>query len=83
LNPNKKVVIPFTRTRSLKRLEEPSLFNKMIQITSKIKYFGITLAKGLIWKKQIDIAINKAYRAFWTCRSMPGKTWQLKPRVVY
>jgi hypothetical protein len=27
--------------------------------------------------------INKAYKAFWTCRSMFRKTWRLKPKVIY
>jgi hypothetical protein len=35
------------------------------------------------WKKQVDNAISKAYRAFWMCRSTFGKTWGLKQKVVY
>ena len=27
--------------------------------------------------------MNKAYRAFWTCKGTFGKTWGLKPRVVH
>jgi hypothetical protein len=27
--------------------------------------------------------MNKAYRALWTCKGTFGKTWGLKPRVVY
>jgi hypothetical protein len=27
--------------------------------------------------------INKAYRAFWTCKGTFGKTWGLKPRVLH
>jgi hypothetical protein len=34
-------------------------------------------------KKQLDKMINKAYRAFWTCRGSFEKTWGLKPKVVY
>jgi hypothetical protein len=41
------------------------------------------LDKGLTWKKQLDKAITKAYKAFWTCRDTFGKTWGLKPKVVY
>jgi hypothetical protein len=50
---------------------------------SKVKYLGIILDKGLTWKKQLDKAISKAYKAFWTCRCTFGKTWGLKPNVVY
>jgi hypothetical protein len=27
--------------------------------------------------------MNKVYKAFWTCRSTFGKTWGLKPKVIY
>jgi hypothetical protein len=37
----------------------------------------------LTWKKQLDKVINKAYKAFWTCRGTFGKTWGLKPKVIY
>jgi hypothetical protein len=78
INPNKTVIIHFTRKRELKGLKEPSLFNKRIQLSSEVKYLGITLDKGLKWKKkQLDKAINKAYKAFWTCRGSFGKTWEL------
>ena len=34
-------------------------------------------------EKQLDKAINQAYKAFWTCRGMFGKTCGLKSKVVY
>jgi hypothetical protein len=34
-------------------------------------------------KKQMDKVTNKAYRAFWMCRDTVGKTWGLKPKVMY
>jgi hypothetical protein len=33
-------------------------------------------------KDAVDNVINKAYRVIWMCRSMFGKTWELKPKVV-
>jgi hypothetical protein len=36
----------------------------MIQLSSEVKYLGITIDKGLTWEKQLDKAINKAYTAF-------------------
>jgi hypothetical protein len=44
------VIISFTRKRELKRLKEPSLFNKRIQLSSEVKYLGMTLDKGLTGK---------------------------------
>jgi hypothetical protein len=77
------VVIPFTRNRNTKGLKKPILFNKMIQLSSEVKYLGLNLDKGLTWKKQLDKAIGKAYKAFWTCRGTFGKTCGLKLKVVY
>jgi hypothetical protein len=79
---NKTVIIPFTRKRNIKELKEPILFSKTIQLSNEVKCLGITLDKGLTWKKQLDKATNKAYKAFWACRGMFGKTWGLTPKVV-
>jgi hypothetical protein len=82
INPNEMVVIPFTRKRNIKG-QGPILFGKRIQLFSEVKYLGVTLDKGLTWKKQLDKVIVKAYKAFWTCRGTSGRTWGLKPKVVY
>jgi hypothetical protein len=37
----------------------------------------------MTWKRQLDNVINRAYRAFWTCRGTFGKTWGLRPQVMY
>jgi hypothetical protein len=58
------VIIPFTRKREIKGLQEPILFSKMIQLSSEVKYLGIILDKGLTWKNQLDKAINKTYKSF-------------------
>jgi hypothetical protein len=83
MNPNKTVVIPFTRKRNIKGLKKPVLFSKMIQLSSEAKYLGVTLDKGLTWEKQLDKVTDMAYKVFWTCRGTFGKTWGLKPMVVY
>jgi hypothetical protein len=84
INPNKTVVIPFTRKReNTKGLREPILSGEKIQLSSEVRYLGITLDKGLTWKNKLDKVINKAYKAFWTCRGTFGKTWGLKPKVIY
>jgi hypothetical protein len=47
INPNKTVVIPFTKKRHIQGLREPILFSKRIQLSSEVKYLGVTLDKGL------------------------------------
>jgi hypothetical protein len=54
INPNKSVVIPFTWKRAIKGLKEPILFNKTIQLSSEVKYLGITLDKGLTWTWRLE-----------------------------
>jgi hypothetical protein len=46
INPNKTVIIPFTRKRDIRGLKEPTLFNNTIQLSSEAKYLGLTLDKG-------------------------------------
>jgi hypothetical protein len=46
-NPNKTVIMPFTRMRGMKGLTESILFNETIQLSSEAKYLGIILDKGL------------------------------------
>jgi hypothetical protein len=82
-NPKKMAVMPFTRKRNIKGLTELIHYNKRIQLSSEVKYLGLTLDKGLTWKKRLDKVTDKAYKVFWTCRGTFGKTWELKPKVVH
>jgi hypothetical protein len=51
-----------------------------MQLTTWVKYLGLTLDKGLTWKQQLKNVMNKTYRVFWTFKR---NTWGLKPRVEY
>jgi hypothetical protein len=77
------VIIPFTRKRNIRQVKDPTLVNKTIQQTCEVMYLGLALDKRMIWKKQLDKAINWAYRTTRTCRSMCWRTWGLKQRVIY
>jgi hypothetical protein len=46
------VITPFTRKRNIWELKKPTLFNKTIQLSNEVKYLGLTLGKGLTWKKE-------------------------------
>jgi hypothetical protein len=83
INPNKTLIINFTRKRNIKGLKKPILFSKTIQISGEVKYLGITLDEGLTWEEQLNKVISKAYKAFWTCRGTFGRTRGLKPKVIY
>jgi hypothetical protein len=45
INPNKTVIITFTRKRNIKGFKEPVIFNEKIQLSSDVKYLGLTLDK--------------------------------------
>jgi hypothetical protein len=77
------VIIPFTRKRDIRGLKEPTLFCKTLQLSSEVKYLGLTLDKGLTRKKELDRVTNKAYTAFWACRRTFGRTWGLRTKVVH
>jgi hypothetical protein len=47
INPDKTVIVPFTRKRAIKSLTELTLFNKTIQFSDGVKYLGLVLDKGL------------------------------------
>jgi hypothetical protein len=83
INPNKTVIIPFSRKRNIRELKKSTLFTKTTQLSSEVKYLGLNLNKGQTWKRQLDRVTNKAYRAFWTCRSTCGRTSVLRLNVAY
>jgi hypothetical protein len=76
------VVIPFTKKRDLRGLKELILYGKTVQLSTEAKYLGLVLDKGLTWGAQPDKVMNRAYRAFWSCRGSIGKTWGPKLKIV-
>jgi hypothetical protein len=74
MKPQKMVILPSTQKRYLRRLKEPTLSGYTVQLSSKVKYLGLTLGKGLTWKTQLKNLMTKADRAFWTCKGTSGKT---------
>jgi hypothetical protein len=83
MNPQKMVILTSTQKRYLRKLKEPTISGHTLQLTPKVKYLGLTLGKGLRWKREPKNLMTKADRAFWTCKGTSGKTWHLKPRVVH
>jgi len=66
-----------------KKVQIIVLHRTALQLTTKVKYIGLFLGKELTRKAQEQSVMNKAYWAFWTCKSTFGKTWGLKSRVVH
>jgi hypothetical protein len=53
INPQKIMVVPFTRKRDLRGLKEQTLSGHKLQLATEVKYLGLTLYKGLTWKTQL------------------------------
>jgi hypothetical protein len=75
------VIIPFTRKRDIKGLGP--VFNNTVKLFIEVTYLVVVLDVGLTLKKQLDKVTNKAYGVFQTCRGTFGRTWGLKPKVMY
>ena len=43
INPQKMVIVPFTRRRDLRGLNEPTLSEHTLHLTTKVKYLGFIL----------------------------------------
>ncbi|CAK1594967.1 unnamed protein product [Parnassius mnemosyne] len=82
VNPNKTVLVMFTQKRKLNNYHLPSLFSTKLQLSSEVKYLGLTLDSKLNWNKHIENKINKASITFWQCRNMIGKRWGLTPKII-
>jgi hypothetical protein len=63
--------------------KRPILFGTELQLKNQVKYLGVILDEKLNWYSHIDHRLQKATIAFWQCRRAIGKTWGLKPMVVY
>jgi hypothetical protein len=64
-------------------LDEPTCSEHTLQLTTEVKYLGLTLDKGCKSKAQLKGMKNKACRAFWTCKDTFGTIWSVKPRAVH
>jgi hypothetical protein len=49
INPQKMVLLPFTRKRDLIGLQKPVLSGHTLQLTTEINYPELTLDKGVTW----------------------------------
>jgi ribonuclease HI len=83
VNPNKTTAILFTNKRNLNGYKTPIIFGKELELQNQVKYLGVILDSKLNWNCHIDHRLRKATIALWQCRRAIGKTWGLKPKVVY
>jgi hypothetical protein len=79
-NADKTSMVLFTSNRKFVGFKKPILFGTELQLKNPVKCLG---DKKLNWNSHIDHRIHEATIAFRQCRRAMGKTWGLKPKVVY
>jgi hypothetical protein len=82
-NADKASMVLFINNRKLVGSKKSILFGTELQLKSQVKYLGVILDEKLNWHSIIDHRMKKATIVFWQCRKAIGKTWGLKPKVVY
>ena len=73
----------FTKKRLKIGFQKPTLFGQEIELKNQVKYLGVILDSKLNWNSHIETRLKKATIALWQCRKAIGKSWGLKPKVVY
>lgn len=83
VNAGKTGLVLFTNKRKTLTMRMPELFGTQLKMTNKVKYLGVILDEKLTWNSHIEERINKAIKVFWQCRKAFGKSWGLRPSVLY
>jgi hypothetical protein len=76
-------MVLFTKRRNLEIFFAPRLFDTELTLNNQVKYLGVILDSKLNWKFHIDNRIRKTSIVYWQDRRAIGKTWGLKPKVMY
>ena len=83
VNPDKTVLIPFTRRRDLTAFNNIQLQGKSLCVKYSAKYLGVILDQKLSWKLHLEKVGQKAVAALGSCKRTLGKRWGISPKVTY
>ncbi|XP_050427717.1 uncharacterized protein LOC126837807 [Adelges cooleyi] len=84
INPSKAEIVMFTRKRlGVDNTKTLLLSGQEISFKPEVKYLGVILDKKLSWRAQVQDRVKRAMVTLWTCSRALGRTWGLKPIVMY
>jgi ribonuclease HI len=84
INPSKTELILFTKNKKLKgQLLQLKLFGETLSYQKEVKYLGVIFDCKLNWTSHLNKVLDKATKLLFTCKSMVGKLWGLKPTFVH
>jgi hypothetical protein len=63
--------------------KKPTQFAQEIELKKEVKYLRVILDSKLNWNSHVETRLKKATIVLWQCRKAIGRSWGLKPKVVY
>ena len=83
VNPSKTELVIFTKKRDFTGFKKPKLFGTALELSTSVKYLGLTLTPNLNWKEHIAYRINKCIKVFWCCKRAIGRNWGLVHQTCF
>lgn len=82
VNPDKTIIVPFTKRTKLDKLSTPKVNGKAIGFSNEVKYLGVTIDQKLTWNSHIDNITQKAKMSLGISRRLAGSKWGINPKIA-
>lgn len=69
--------------KNLSNIKIPACYGETVILAGEAKYPGIILDSKLNFKPYVIKVTNKATRALWVCKIMPGRNQGLRPEMMH
>ena len=81
-NPDKSVVMHFTRKVTKGPIRALKLFGKELNVSKEVKYLGLNQDTKLNWNKHLNKAIDRAKTSLMMARRTCSQSWGLQPKLM-
>ena len=83
IHPAKTELVLFTKKRKLGEFRLPTIDGTRLQLSTEVRYLGVTLDSKLTWKSHLDRKCQKAVQTFMQLRRAVGSCWGFTPKVSH